>query len=67
MHYVFEKYRIEPDKIDFVTFMREVYGKESETSYCKVFDYTGVEFYYPYQMVCPKGPLDLKKNKIWRI
>ena len=56
---VYEKYRLPHNKIDFLTFMDEIFSIESSSSYMHVFDYTKTKYLDPYSYMEMANPLDL--------
>ena len=64
MHYLYERYRLPDNKIDFLRFIEEVFGYESSGSYCNAFicaDMKYKPFYDPSGMVKMAEPLDLQR------
>lgn len=58
---VYEKYRLPNDKIDFLTFMDEIFSIESSTSYMHAFKIAGIEYLDPYTFMKMAFPLDLSR------
>ena len=58
---VYEKYRLPNNKIDFLTFMDEVFSIESSTSYMHAFKIAGIEYLDPYTFTKMALPLDLNR------
>lgn len=58
MDYLFERYRVE-DKIDFLSFMDDVFSIESSGSYLNSFKVAGISYFDPYAIFKMKDPLDL--------
>lgn len=58
---IYERYRILNDKIDFLTFMDEIFSVESSTSYMHAFEIAGVKYLDPYSFTKMALPLDLKR------
>lgn len=58
---VYEKYRLPNDKIDFLTFMDEIFSIESSTSYMHAFKIAGIEYLDPYSYTKMALPLDLER------
>lgn len=64
MNYLFERYRLPDNKIDYLKFIEEVFGYESSGSYCNAFICAGMKyqpFYDPSGMVKMAEPLDLNR------
>ena len=64
MSYLFERYRLPENKIDYLRFIEDVFGYESSGSYCNAFICAGMKytpFYDPSGMVKMAEPLDLKR------
>jgi asparagine synthetase B (glutamine-hydrolysing) len=61
MSELFEKYRQDGDKIDFMTFMDEVFSIESSSSYLNAFETAVMPYYDPYAQLIMKEPLDLSR------
>lgn len=61
MHYLFERYRKDGDKIDFLRFMDEVYAVESPSSYLNAFAVADMPYYDPYERLKMAEPLDLHR------
>lgn len=59
MQYLFERYRINGDKIDFLRFMDDVFSIESSTSYLNAFAVAGMPYYDPYAKLKMAEELDL--------
>ncbi len=58
---LFEKYRLPNNKIDFLTFMDEVFAIESSSSYLNAFNTAEIDYYDPYAKLIMTEPLDLKR------
>ena len=58
---LFEKYRLPNNKIDFLTFMDEVFAIESSSSYLNAFNTAGMDYYDPYAKLIMTEPLDLNR------
>ncbi len=58
---VYEKCRLQNNKIDFMTFMNEVFSIESSTSYMHAFKIGGIEYLDPYSFMKMAEPLDLQR------
>lgn len=58
MSYLFERYR-KKDKIDFLTFMDDIYSVESPSSYYNAFGAAGIPYIDPYAKLKMKEDLDL--------
>ena len=58
MSYLFERYR-QGDKIDFMSFMDDVFAVESSSSYWNAFGVAGLYYYDPYAHLKMADPLDL--------
>ncbi|WP_439287243.1 asparagine synthase-related protein [Lonepinella sp. BR2357] len=69
VNYLFERYRVLPqqskrgEEIDFLRFMDEVYGVESEDSYVNAFEVAGIKYCDPYCGMKIKGGIDLERNR----
>lgn len=59
MRYLFERYRIDSDKIDFLAFMNDVFSIESSGSYFNAFSAAGLPYYDPYARLKMADALDL--------
>ena len=59
MQYVFERYRKEGDKIDFLSFIDEIYAIESTSSYLNAFAVARMPYYDPYARLKMADELDL--------
>lgn len=59
MDYLFERYRMEDDKIDFLTFMEDVFSVESSSSYLNAFSVADMPYYDPYAKLKMAEELDL--------
>ena len=59
MQYLFERYRVSGDKIDFLKFMDEVFSVESSSSYMNAFAVANLSYYDPYAKLKMADPLDL--------
>ena len=59
MQYLFERYRIKNDKIDFLKFMDEVFSIESSGSYYNAFSVAEMPYFDPYARLRMAEPLDL--------
>lgn len=60
MSELFEKYR-QDDRIDFMTFMDDVFAIESSSSYLNAFDTALMPYYDPYAKLVMRDPLDLNR------
>lgn len=58
---VFEPYRIERNKIDFVRFVTEIFAIESSTSYWHIFQKHNMNYLDPSQKAKMANPLDLQR------
>lgn len=61
MRYVFERYRLDDGKIDFMKFMDDVFSVESSSSYMNAFAAAGMMYYDPYAKLKMSDPLDLHR------
>lgn len=59
MQYLFERYRRDGDKIDFLTFMDDVFSIESSSSYLNAFATAEMPYYDPYARLKMADELDL--------
>ena len=59
MQYLFERYRLPDDKIDFLKFMDDVFSIESSSSYLNAFSVAGMPYFDPYAKLKMADPLDL--------
>lgn len=59
MLYLFERYRKDGDKFDFMTFMDEVFSIESSSSYLNAFGVAAMSYYDPYARLKMADKLDL--------
>ncbi len=59
MQYLFERYRKDGDKIDFLKFMDDVFSIESSSSYLNAFAVAGMPYYDPYARLKMADELDL--------
>ena len=59
MGYLFERYRKEENKIDFLAFMDDVFSIESSSSYLNAFSVAGLPYKDPYAILKMADPLDL--------
>lgn len=58
---LFEKYRLDNNKIDFMKFMDDVFAIESSSSYLNAFKCAGIDYYDPYAKLIMKDELDLNR------
>lgn len=61
MRYVFERYRIDTDKIDFLAFMDDIFSIESSSSYLNAFNVAEMPYYDPYAKLKMAEELDLNR------
>ncbi len=61
MRYLFERYRVDGDKIDFMSFMDDVFSIESSSSYLNAFAVAEMPYYDPYANLKMADPLDLNR------
>ncbi len=59
MQYLFEYYRMDGNKIDFLSFMDHVFSIESSSSYMNAFTVAGLPYYDPYARLKMADKLDL--------
>ena len=59
MRYLFERYRLDGDKIDFLKFLDDVFSIESSSSYLNAFEVAGMPYYDPYARLKMADELDL--------
>lgn len=59
MNYLFERYRIGKNSIDYLRFYDEVITDESYASYENAFETAGIDFIDPYELLKMAKPLDL--------
>lgn len=60
MRYLYERYR-QGEKIDFLSFMDDVFSIESSSSYFNAFKVAGMPYYDPYVRLKMADPLDLHR------
>lgn len=58
---VYERYRLPGGKIDYLTFMDEIFSIESSSSYMHMFNYTGIQYLDPYSFMKMSDALDLNR------
>ena len=61
MQYLFERYRKEENKIDFIQFMDDVFAIESSSSYLNAFAVAGMPYYDPYARLKMADELNLSR------
>jgi asparagine synthetase B (glutamine-hydrolysing) len=61
MDYLFERYRTDGDKIDYLTFMDDVFSIESSGSYWNAFAVADMAYYDPYAKLKMADALDLNR------
>ncbi len=61
MNYLFERYRLPDDKIDFMKFLDDVYSIESSSSYLNAFKVANLDYYDPYAHLIMGDKLDLNR------
>lgn len=61
MDYLFERYRLPNDRIDFLSFMDNVFSIESSSSYFNAFKVAGIPYTDPYASLKMAEPLDLNR------
>ena len=61
MIYIYERYRINYNKIDFLKFIDEIFSIESSSSYMHAFGYANIKYIDHYSYMFMKEPLDLHK------
>ncbi len=61
MQYLFERYRIDGNKIDFLRFMDDIFSVESSSSYFNAFGVVGMPYFDPYAILKMAQLLDLKR------
>lgn len=61
MQYLFERYRLEGNMIDFESFMDDVFAIESSGSYFNAFAVAGMPYYDPYAHLIMADKLDLNR------
>ncbi len=61
MTYLFERYRKDEGKIDFLRFMDKIFSVESSSSYLNAFSVSGVPYFDPYAKFVLKKELDLQR------
>ena len=61
MQYLFERYRMDNDRIDFLAFMDDVFSIESSSSYMNAFKAAGMRYYDPYAKLKMSEPIDLER------
>lgn len=59
MRYLFERYRLPDNKIDYLSFMDDVFSIESSSSYLNAFVVAGMPYYDPYARLKMAEKLDL--------
>ena len=59
--YLFERYRVPDDRIDYLSFMNDVFAIESSSSYFNAFGMTEMPYVDPYAGLIMKDPLDLDR------
>ena len=58
---VFERYRIDGNKIDFLKFIEDIFATESSSSYVNAFAVAGMDYCAPYAKLKMADPLDLQR------
>ena len=61
MQYLFERYRKDEDKIDFLSFIDDVFSIESSSSYLNAFAVAELPYYDPYARLKMSDKLDLNR------
>ena len=61
MDYVFDRYRKDGDKIDFLSFMDDIFSIESSSSYLNAFNVANMPYYDPYARLKMADKLDLNE------
>ena len=61
MQYLFERYRVDGYKIDFLSFMDDVFSIESSSSYLNAFNVAKMPYYDPYAKLKMADKLDLNR------
>ena len=61
MDYLFERYRSDNEKIDFLSFMDDVFAIESSSSYLNAFKVAGMPYFDPYARLKMDEKLDLDR------
>ena len=61
MRYVYERYRKDGNKIDFLKFMDDIFSIESSSSYLNAFKVANMPYYDPYARLKMAEPLDLHR------
>lgn len=61
MSYLFERYRLKNDKIDFLRFMDDIFSIESSNSYFNAFNSAEMRYIDPYAHLQMAEPLDLDR------
>lgn len=61
MKYVYEKYRLGKDGIDYLRFLDEIFTVSSGNAYYNVFEYFSMNYFDPYTRLVMAEPLDLNK------
>lgn len=61
MEYLFERYRVGEDRIDFLEFMDDVFAIESSSSYMNAFKVADLPYYDPYARLKMRDKLDLER------
>lgn len=61
MRYLFERYRLPENKIDYLKFMDEVFSIESTSSYMNAFEAAGLPYCDPYARLIMADKLDLDR------
>ncbi len=59
IQYLYERYRLPGNKIDYLRFMDEIYSVESPSSYMNAFGAAGMPYYDPYAKLIMADKLDL--------
>lgn len=61
MDYLFERYRVSDNGIDYLKFMDEVFSIESSSSYLNAFSVANMPYFDPYARLIMAEPLDLDR------
>lgn len=61
MKYLFERYRIKNNRIDFLKFIDDVFSIESSSSYMNAFGVAQMPYFDPYAKLIMDEPLDLER------
>ena len=61
LQYIFERYRLDEDKINYLKFLDDIFATEAYTAYSNAFSVAGMSYFDPFEKLKMSSPLDIDR------